>query len=342
MLTQYFEQSIERRASDLHLIAGRSAILRIDGELEKASEEIISTVDIEKWAREVLSDEKWQYFQNERDVDFAYQLNGTRFRVNLHFQNSELGVACRVINSSISSFDDLGLSETVRSLTNLHNGLILLTGPTGSGKSTTLAAMIDEINKNRSAHILTIEDPVEYIFQENASIIEQREVGKDTPSFAKSLKYAMRQDPNVIMVGEMRDLETIAAALTAAETGHLVLSTLHTSSAAEAVERIVDVFPPHQQRQILIQLASSLRAVIAQRLLRKIGGGRVAACEIMINNTATANLIRTNKTAQINSVIQTSSKEGMITMDAAITKMLKEKIISDEEARKYSSIKSEV
>ena len=339
MLTQYFQQSIDQKASDLHLIAGRSAILRIDGELEKASEEIINTVDIEKWAREVLSDEKWQHFQNERDIDFAHQLNGARFRVNLHFQNKELGVACRVINNSIPSFDDLGLSEAVQSLTNLCNGLIILTGPTGSGKSTTLAAMITEISKNRRAHILTIEDPVEYIFQENASIIEQREVGRDTPSFAKSLKYAMRQDPNVIMVGEMRDLETIAAALTAAETGHLVLSTLHTSSAAETVERIVDVFPPHQQKQILIQLASSLRAIIAQRLLRKIGGGRVAACEVMLNNAAIANLIRMNKTAQINSVIQTSLKEGMVTMDTVVIKMIKEKMIFEEESRKYSSIR---
>ena len=223
----------------------------------------------------------------------------------------------------------------MKDLTNLMNGLVLITGPTGSGKSTTLASMINTINSNRAEHIITIEDPIEYKFTEDKSIIEQRELGQDTKSFHKALKHALRQDPDIIMVGEMRDLETISAALTAAETGHVVFSTLHTSSAIETVERIVDIFPAHQQKQILIQLASSLRAVISQRLIPKIGGGRIAAFEILINNNAVSNLIRTNKSAQIQSSIQIGTKEGMITMDKFLAQLVKTKLVDPTIAKKY-------
>jgi len=229
--------------------------------------------------------------------------------------------------------EELGFDEIIYKITHLKDGLILVTGPSGSGKSTTLACMINIINKERRSHIVTIEDPVEYLFTEEQSIIEQRELGYDTKSFASALKYALRQDPNIIMLGEMRDAETIAAALTAAETGHLVISTLHTSTAAETISRIVDVFPAHQQQQILNQLASTLRAVIAQQLLPKLGGGRVAAREIIINNSAIANLIRRSQIGQIYSVIQTSQKEGMITMNKSIDRLLADGLISEDVVR---------
>jgi twitching motility protein PilT len=251
----------------------------------------------------------------------------------LHYQEGKIALTARLIPKNILAPDELMFDEIIYKLTHLKDGLILVTGPSGSGKSTTLACMVNIINKERRSHIITIEDPIEYLFIEEQSIIEQRELGHDTESYASALKYALRQDPNIIMLGEMRDQETIAAALTAAETGHLVFSTLHTSTASETISRIVDAFPAHQQQQILNQLASSLRAVIAQQLVPKINGGRVAAREILINNSAITNLIRHGQIGQIYSAIQTSRKDGMITMNKAIDELLNQGLISEDVAR---------
>jgi twitching motility protein PilT len=281
----------------------------------------------------LLTDPLKERFERNFDVDFSHEFFGERFRINLHRQEGNIGLAARLIPSVIPRPEELGFNETIYNFTHLHDGLILVVGPTGSGKSTTLAGMLDIINQERRAHIVTIEDPIEYLFKEKQSIIEQRELDQDTTSFASALKYALRQDPNVIMVGEMRDLETISAALTAAETGHLVISTLHTATAMETIERIVDVFPENQQKQIITLLSTTLRVVIAQQLLPKIGGGRVAAREIMVNNRAISNLIQTGKWKQIESVIQTNRKEGMMTMDKSIQALQLQGLITKDTAR---------
>ena len=284
----------------------------------------------------ILSEELIKRFRENLDLDFSYEFFGVRFRINLHKQNGRVALAARLILNNLYSPDELNFTDTMNNLTRLMDGLILVTGPTGAGKSTTLAAMIDTINRERGEHIITIEDPVEYQFCEDKSIIEQREIGRDTNSFSNALRHTLRQDPDVIMVGEMRDQDTISAALTAAETGHMVFSTLHTRTASESIERIVDSFPAHQQKQILIQLASSLRAIVSQKLIPKIGGGRVAAYEILINNSAIANLIRTNKTSQIQSSIQTGAKDGMITMNKSIEKLVKDNTIDSIIAKRYT------
>ena len=335
-IEKYFKEAIDKKASDLHLIEGSVPRMRIDGELHKIEGNPMKTGYIRNEIFEKLSDELIQSFNKNLDLDFSLEFFGVRFRINIHYQNGKAALAARLILNNIFTPDDLNFTDTMKNLTRLMDGLILVTGPTGSGKSTTLASMIHTINQERGEHIITIEDPIEYKFSEDKSIIEQRELGKDTISFDSALKHALRQDPDVIMVGEMRDLDTISAALTAAETGHVVLSTLHTRTAPETVERIVDVFPAHQQKQILIQLASSLRAVISQKLIPKIGGGRVAAYEVLINNVAVANLIRTNKTSQIQSSIQTGVKDGMITMNKSIEKLVKDKKIDALTAKRYT------
>lgn len=337
-LKHFFQEAIKKKASDIHLVVGNPPMFRIDGVLLKASEEIIQSNHIKKEIYPILSPESIQKFETEKELDFSYEFFNFRFRINLHYQLGEIGLTARLILNTIPTPEDLGFRDVLYNLSRLRDGLILVTGPTGSGKSTTLAAMIEIINQEREqgSHIITIEDPIEYIFNPKKALIEQREVGQDTKSFQNALKHALRQDPNVIMVGEMRDLETISAALTAAETGHLVFSTLHTNTAAETVERIVDVFPEYSKKQILVQLSSVLRAVISQQLLPKIGGGRVAAHEILINNNAIASLIRSNKSTQIPSTIQTSLKEGMITMNKAIENLIKQGFISAENAKKYS------
>ncbi|MCX6796767.1 MAG: PilT/PilU family type 4a pilus ATPase [Candidatus Falkowbacteria bacterium] len=260
----------------------------------------------------------------------SLEFHDNRFRINLHFQEGRVGLSARLVPMRIPMPEEIDLDETIYRLTHLKDGLILVTGPSGAGKSTTLAVMIDIINAERQAHVITIEDPIEYTFVEKQSIIEQRQLGRDTRSFAQALKSALRQDPNVIMVGEMRDLETINAALTAAKTGHLVLSTLHTSSAAETVERIVDYYPVQNQQQIASQLASVLRAVICQQLLPRKDGSLVVAREVMINNNAIANLIKNSQTGQIQSVIQTSRAEGMITLNQYIDELLTRGIITSQ------------
>lgn len=331
-ISSYFKQAIEKNASDLHLAAGSIPALRINGELIKLNHGIVETEDLKQAVASLIDKKTMEKFERKLELDFSREFFGSRFRINLHYQEGKIGLTARLVLKDIPEPKELGFDEVIYNLTHLKDGLILVTGPSGSGKSTTLACMIDIINKERRANIVTIEDPIEYLFKEKQSIIEQRELGHDTISFASALKYALRQDSNIIMLGEMRDQETIAAALTAAETGHLIISTLHTSTASETISRIVDVFPAHQQQQVLNQLASTLRAVIAQQLLPKIGGGRVAAREIMIHNSAVANLIRHNQISQLYSVIQTSQKSGMITMNKAIDKLFKNRLISKDVA----------
>ena len=333
-LNQLLTLTLKEGASDLHLVAEEKPTVRVHGQLKILNLPPLEAKELETGLKEILNPEQLDRLAQEQDMDVAYAVEGARFRLNIHVQRGTWAMAARLIPTDIPSPESIGFNETLYGLTHLHQGLVLVTGQTGSGKSTTLAVMINIINQERRSHIITIEDPVEFVYTKKQSLIEQREVSKDTPSFANALKYVLRQDPNIILIGEMRDLETIEAALTAAETGHLVLSTLHTPSAAETVERIIGGFPANQQQQILIQLAGSLKAVIAQQLLpRADGKGQVAAREILINTPAVANLIRENKISQINSVIQTSRKDGMITMQMAIKKLMEDKVVSEDVAR---------
>ena len=329
-LRDYFELAIAKNASDLHLIGGEKPIVRIDGELIEIENDELDDKELRKTVAELLDNGQQARFKDELELDFGYEFNGVRFRINLHEQEGKMGMAARVIPKEIPTPEELKFEPAVVDFTKLLDGLVLIVGPTGNGKSTTLAALIQEINKTRKAHIITIEDPIEFLFADDKSLIEQREIGVDTKSFANALKHVLRQDPNVILVGEMRDPETIATVLTAAETGHLVFSTLHTSSAAEAIERIVDVFEGSKQKQILIQLSAVLRGVVAQQLITGQDGKRVAAREILINTPAVANLIRENNIAQISSAMQTSAKEGMLTMENALKKLCAEGVIDQE------------
>jgi twitching motility protein PilT len=336
ILDSFLKTAAERNASDVHLASGRRPFLRIDGQLsEVEEEEVLKPKELEKIIFEILSEVEKEKFISRRELDFSHEVKGTRFRVNLHYEKGNIGMVARVIPSTIPTMAELELPEVVYDLVRLPQGLILVTGPTGHGKSTTLAAMINQINEERLCNIITLEDPIEFLFPNDRSIIKQRELGFDIMSFTEGLKHVLRQDPNVIMVGEMRDLDTIASTLTLAETGHLVLATLHTYSAAQTVDRIIDVFPPHQQNQIRLQLSMTLAGVISQRLLPKVGGGRTAAKEIMINNPAVANLIRENKTAQINTVIQTSAGLGMFTLAQDLRRMVKGGLITEEVAGAY-------
>ncbi len=326
-IKKYFEIALKKKASDLHLVSGNKPTLRVLGNLEIISEEILESNELELAVFSLMKEADINVFKKEKELDFALDISGGHFRVNLHQQEGQLGLAARVIPEKIPTAKEIYFDEAIYKLSHLNQGLILVTGPSGSGKSTTLAVLINLINQERRAHIITIEDPIEFIFKEDQSIIEQRELGRDTHSFHEALKRALRQDPNVIMVGEMRDLETISATLTAAETGHLVLSTLHTNTAAETIERIVDMFPSHRQQQILLQLASVLRAVICQQMLPKKGGGVVIAREIMINTPAISNLVREDKIAHIASAMQTGRSEGMITMRSSIKQLYEQGLI---------------
>src|SRR3989344_8338696 len=329
-LKSYFKEAIKQEASDLHLVGGELPMLRVEGELKELDEKPLSNKDLLAGINSLLTKEQQDKYAEEKELDISYQLDDVRFRVNLHQQADNIGLSARIIPTEIPTPEDLRFEPALLEMTGLLDGLVLVTGPTGCGKTTTIASMIEEINKTRKAHIITIEDPVEFVYEDKKSLIEQREVGTDTKSFANALKYVLRQDPNVILVGEMRDPETIATVLTAAETGHLVFSTLHTSSAAEAIERIVDVFEGAKQKQILIQLSSVLRGVIAQQLVPSIKGGRVAAREILINTPAVANLVRENNIAQLKSAVQTGAKDGMITMVNLLKQLVKDGLIDAE------------
>lgn len=330
--------AVKAGASDLHLTVASPPIMRVNGKLTRIMDTNLTPDDTIRIIQEILKPEQITAFEERGELDLSYSHPGLgRFRVNIFKQRGSYGMALRVVALTIPSMESLGLPPILKELAKKQRGLILVTGPTGSGKSTTLAAMIDYMNQNRNEHILTIEDPIEYLHKHGKSIVNQREVGHDSQSFANALRAALRQDPDIILVGEMRDLETIATAITAAETGHLVLSTLHTIGAAKTVDRIIDVFPPHQQQQIRIQLASVIEAVISQQILPKAdGSGRVAAFEVMTANTAVRNLVREGKTHQIQTVIQTGSMAGMQTMDASLLDLYKNRVIDKENLRKYS------
>lgn len=325
---------VEKGASDLHLCAGVPPVIRVDGRLIPTNYEKATPQDTQRLMYDILTDEQIQRFESTLELDFSYALGKmARFRVNVYRDRGAVAAAFRLIPTRIPTIRELNLPPVLEELTRLPRGLIIVTGPTGSGKSTTQAAMINQINMERSVHIVTIEDPIEYLHTHRFSIINQRELGQDTKSFHNALRAVLREDPDVILVGEMRDPETIALAITAAETGHLVIATLHTNSAASTVDRIVDVFPPGQQEQVRIQLSNSLQAVICQQLLPRAGQpGRVPAVEVMIATPAIRNLIRENKAHQITSVIQTSGNIGMQTMDQSLRDLYMKGWITLEEA----------
>ncbi|TFD59969.1 type IV pilus twitching motility protein PilT [Cryobacterium suzukii] len=314
---------LDEGASDLHISGGAPPSMRVDGSLRPipgwdrwSPEKVVSALS------SILSPEQRNEFDQELELDFAHAVEGTRFRVNFYQQRNTVGGAFRLIPNEIKSLTELGIPESVARFALLPRGLVLVTGPTGSGKTTTLAAMVDLVNRTRDDHIVTVEDPIEFIHEGKKAMISQREVGQDTHSFASALKHVLRQDPDVILIGELRDLETISVALTAAETGHLVFSTLHTQDAAQTIDRIIDVFPPHQQAQVRAQLAATLRGVVCQTLVRKIGGGRVVATEILVTTAAIANLVREGKTHQIASALQSGRALGMHTMDQHLAELV--------------------
>ena len=326
--------------SDLHLTVNSKPIIRYNGKINKLDnyEKKFGFKDLKNIARDLMDDKQWEEFQSKGELDFSYSVPGfSRFRVNAYLQRGAVSLALRVIPKKIPTIDELNHPDVLKKLALQRMGLILCTGPTGSGKSTTLAAMIDEINRNKSKHVLTLEDPIEYLHHHQKSIVHQREVGIDTESFSNGLRAALRQDPDVILVGEMRDLETISIALEAAETGHLVLATLHTSNAPKTIDRIIDVFPGNQQEQVRIQLSSTLKGVISQQLLpRADKDGRVAAMEILIGTQAVKNIIREGKSHQLKSVIQTGSKYGMEVMNNYLIKLYKDGLIDKDTALRRS------
>src|SRR5436305_4992601 len=334
------EQMVARGASDLHVTVGTPPAIRLRGHLERIEgAESLTADNTQQLLYRVLSSEQQKQLEIKRQLDFAYAVPGVaRFRVNVFFQREALGAAFRVIPHDIKSLEELGLPASLHAFTDKPRGLVLVTGPTGSGKSTTLAAIIDEINRTRSDHILTIEDPIEFVHKHKRCIVNQREIGPDATSFADALRAALRQDPDVILVGEMRDLETISTALTAAETGHLVFGTLHTQSAPSTIDRIIDVFPAEQQEQVRIQIASSLQGVVTQALLPTADGiGRVPALEILLPDDAVRNLIRQGKVEQIYSVMQTNSGRGMQTMEQALADLIQHRVVDVEVGLSRSS-----
>ena len=334
------DKVVELGASDLHMTVGLPPMIRLNGELTKLDEQRLLNPDMVTFCHEIMSDEQFGVLNKNGELDFAYSVRDKgRFRVNAFKQRGTYAIVARIVNLYIPSPDELGLPAALMEMCHKKRGLVLVTGATGSGKSTTLACMIDQINKTYHHHVITLEDPIEYLHKHNLSVINQREVGNDTKSFGAALRGALRQDPDVILVGEMRDLDTITTAITAAETGHLVFSTLHTIGAANTIDRIIDVFPPEQQDQIRTQLADVLQCVVSQQLLPKIGGGRVGAFELMISNSAIKNNIREGKTFQIASVMQTNQKLGMKTMDDAILQLFLKKYVTREDALAYSQDK---
>jgi len=326
---------VQKGASDLHLVIGQPPMIRLDGDLKAMAEfPVLTSEESKRLVYNLLSDEQKARFEKDWELDFSIAVDQvSRFRTNALIQKNGVEAVLRVIASKIPSAEDLQLPPVITEMANTPRGLVLVTGPTGSGKSTTLACLINLINQRRRSHILTIEDPIEFVYENKNSIVRQREIGQQSHSFAAALKHALRQDPDVVMVGEMRDLETIGAALTMAETGHLVFATLHTTDAAQTVDRIIDVFPSHQQQQIRIQLSSVLKAVVCQTLLPRLNAkGRIAAREIMIVTPAISNLIREGKSHQIYGAIDTGARVGMISLDRALADLVKKNLISTEEA----------
>jgi twitching motility protein PilT len=344
-IDQLLKYTIDHNASDLHISVGYPAVVRIDGELAEVNDQIISPQDAEEIIFPILTDEKKELLEVNREIDLAYFYQGdinARFRVNAFYSMKNLSAAFRLIPSRVRTLEELLLPQLYNQFAQLKQGLILVTGPTGHGKSTTLAAIIEQVNRTRFAHIITIEDPIEYVFEGKKSLIDQREMDDDTHSWPIALRSALRQDPDVILVGEMRDYETIASAITLAETGHLVLATLHTNNTSQTIDRIIDVFPENQQPQIRSQLANILEAVIAQRLVPLDKGGRRAVSEIMINNPAVQNLIREGKAHQIDNVIRTSADIGMVSLERSLVSLIREGAISIQRAQEYAVYPEEI
>ncbi|MBC8102178.1 MAG: type IV pilus twitching motility protein PilT [Cytophagales bacterium] len=324
---------LQMRASDVHLSVGIPPMFRVDGKLIASRYEVVTPRDAQRLVYDILSSENIERFERTKELDFSYGVSGIgRFRFNVYRQKGNVGCAMRAIPATIPSLDQLRMPSILRDLTRKHSGMILVTGPTGSGKSTTIASMIDVINSEHEVHIMTMEDPIEYLHSHKVAMVNQREIGQDTDGFQNAMRAVLREDPDIILVGEMRDKETIAAALTLAETGHLVFGTLHTRNAPQTIDRVVDVFPPDQQDQIKVQLANSLEAVIAQQLMPMLGGGRCAAIEVMVATSAIRNLIREGKTYQIMSSIETGAQYGMQPMDKTLADMQKAGMISYEDA----------
>jgi twitching motility protein PilT len=336
---------VSRRASDLHISAGAPPTVRVRGRLTRLEGyPILSETETREIVYSILTGDQRQRLETNWQLDFAYAIPGqARFRVNAYYQRGAVGAAFRLIPFDLTSIDALGLPQAVHDFTRKPRGFVLVTGPTGSGKSTSLAAMIDQINSTREEHILTIEDPIEFLHGHKKCLVNQRELGSDAQTFADALKAALRQDPDVILVGEMRDIETISTALTAAETGHLVFATLHTQDTSQTVDRIIDVFPPSQQGQVRMQLSIALQGIMTQQLLPTAdGSGRVVACEVLVPNPAVRNLIREGKTHQIYSVLQTGAAQGMQTMDAALSQLIRSGKVSQQLAESRSSAPEEL
>ncbi|MDD2715684.1 MAG: type IV pilus twitching motility protein PilT [Candidatus Wallbacteria bacterium] len=343
-VVEMLRDAVKEKVSDIIFSVGAAPVFRIQGRLKQYGDDKLNPEMTKKLVYSILSDEQKAQFEEKNELDLSISLKGIgRFRVNVYKQKGYVGAAFRTIMEVIPALSELGMPDVVSTFTEYPNGLVLVTGPTGSGKSTTLASMIDLINSTHNYHIVTVEDPIEFVHEHKQCIIDQRQLGRDTNSYANALKYVLRQDPDVILCGEMRDLETIAATITLAETGHLVFSTLHTQSAAQTIDRVVDVFPPYQQEQIRTQLSLTLKAVISQQLLPKAkGGGRVAAREIMVMNSAIANLIREGKTYMILNSIQTGKKDGMVTMEESVLDLLRHGEITPEIAQSKIQDKTKV
>ncbi len=333
-MDKLLSEAVSRKASDLHVTVGIPPTIRVDGALVPLNEPILTVEDTSRLLESIASPEQFRQFQESGELDFAYSIPGvSRYRCNAFRQRGSIAIAARIVNDRIPSIEELGLPNVLKDFARKPRGLILVTGPTGSGKSTTLASMIDLINSERTCHIITLEDPIEYLHKHKLCMINQREVLQDTHTFANGLRAALREDPDVILVGEMRDTETISIAVRAAETGHLVLATLHTGDAAQTIDRIIDVYPPHQQPQIRMQLSVILQGIVCQQLLpRRNGQGRVVVVEVLVTSPAVRNLIREGKTHQIGSVLQTSAKLGMQSMDSALRDACRRGLISTEEA----------
>jgi len=341
-ITELLAFSVKQGSSDLHISAGLPPMIRIDGDMRRVNLPPMEHKEVHQLIYDIMNDKQRRDYEEFLETDFSFEVPGVaRFRVNAFNQNRGAAGVFRTIPSRVLTLEDLGFGQVFRSLSMLPRGLVLVTGPTGSGKSTSLAAMVDYVNENRYQHILTIEDPIEFVHESKKCLVNQREVHRDTHGFSEALRSALREDPDIILVGEMRDLETIRLALTAAETGHLVFGTLHTTSAAKTIDRIVDVFPAAEKPMVRSMLSESLQAVISQTLMKKIGGGRIAAHEIMIGTPAIRNLIREDKVAQMYSAIQTGASHGMQTMDQNLHRLVSQKVITSEVAKEKAKIPDE-
>lgn len=336
-IQDFLEIVVKKEASDLHLVVGSPAVIRIDGQLMPISPAALTVDEAEKLIFELLSPEQKEMLVVNKELDFSFALGEVaRFRVNAYYQKGYLSAALRLIPTYIKTIEELNLPKIFHNFAKLRQGLVLVTGPTGHGKSTTIASVINEVNNTRPAHILTIEDPIEYVYPKGKALVSQREMHLDTHSWEVSLRSALREDPDVVLVGEMRDFETISSAITVAETGHLVFATLHTNSAAQSVDRIIDVFPENQQAQVRMQLAATMAAIISMRLIPAIGGGRLPVCEILLSSSAVQTAIREAKSHQIDNIIQTSGEMGMVLMDVSLANYVKAGRISLEVARAFS------